>query len=102
MAVRQPILNRGPAMYFAGLILLSAGLVVLGYQCLEWLRTAEWRPMPISILIDGPISLEWRGAQVIVEWLVDLPLSAALLLAACALIGAGTVIEEARLTPRDR
>lgn len=57
-------------------ILTAAAGWIIGEQCVRWLVTAEWHKMPLRILYE-PHS-NWRGLQVVLDWLFSLPLAFAL------------------------
>lgn len=66
---------------FGSLGFLGA-VCLLGYQAFLWLKEGQWTPIPISSVfgklnIDyySFIDISWAGAQKIVVWLLDLPLS---------------------------
>ncbi len=59
-----------------------AAALLLGYQALLWLKEGQWTPIPISSVLGklnidyySLIDIPWAGAQKIVVWLLDLPLS---------------------------
>jgi hypothetical protein len=78
----------GQAIAQTGVLLILAGLLVplcvLGYQSYFWLKFGDWLPLPVgNILFSLGVALpqsEWLGAQKIVNWLLDFPLSAVPLL----------------------
>jgi uncharacterized protein (DUF2235 family) len=55
----------------------GTGIVIFGYQLLEWLRTDIWRPMPLDAAIGGirQYGSNWLGLQHVYDWVLALPLS---------------------------
>lgn len=67
--------------------LLSPALIV-GWQVFHWLRHGVWESWPLwramdAISVPAPYT-EWRGAQQIIAWTVELPLA---LFLPCAALG---------------
>jgi hypothetical protein len=88
------------AVIVVGLLVFLCGIGFLGVDCLNWLRTGDWSATSIWtawIWIGGPYPIiEWRGVQKIVLWLMDLPLSAVLILAGLLIMwGAGRANRQA-------
>lgn len=59
-----------------------AAVCILVYQAVLWLKEGEWTPIPISSVLGkldidyyAVVNIRWAGAQKIVVWLLDLPLS---------------------------
>jgi hypothetical protein len=57
-------------------------ICLLGYQAFLWLKEGQWTPIPISSVLGklnidyySLVDISWAGAQKIVVWLLDLPLS---------------------------
>lgn len=57
-------------------------ICLLGYQAFLWLREGQWTPIPISSVLGkfnidyySLVDISWAGAQKIVVWFLDLPLS---------------------------
>lgn len=57
-------------------------ICLLGYQVFLWLREGQWTPIPISSVLGklnidyySLVDISWAGAQKILVWLLDLPLS---------------------------
>lgn len=55
---------------------------LLGYQAFLWLKEGQWTPIPISSVLGklnidyySLVDISWAGAQKIVVWLLELPLS---------------------------
>jgi hypothetical protein len=66
-----------PACLVGGGFLGGAG--ILGWQALYWLKTGLWHPVPVSLVLDWAHieqpSVEWIGAQKLIDKALDLPLS---------------------------
>jgi|HubBroStandDraft_4_1064222.scaffolds.fasta_scaffold18885_4 uncharacterized protein (DUF2235 family) len=62
------------------IIALAVGTAIFGYQCLAWLHSGLWIPMPLDRLLGSIRSLgsQWVGLQRIYDWLLALPLVIAL------------------------
>jgi hypothetical protein len=77
----------GIAIAIAGFLLISAGFVTLGYQCVLWLQHGYWIPLAMreaKSIFDGSAPFNdptfiWLGVQKIVAWILDVPLSAGLI-----------------------
>lgn len=61
------------------------GFIVLGYQIVQWLKTAIWVELPMYVVFDwleielSFISdMKWQGIKAILIWLLEWPLSATL------------------------
>lgn len=76
-----------PLIIVGGLVL--GGACVFFYQVYLWLKYAMWAPMPISTALafmgvdyySSISAIRRAGMQKILEWLIDLPLSASLAVA---------------------
>jgi hypothetical protein len=70
----------------AGVLIVFAAPLLLGYQCILWLQNGYWTPIAFreAISIFGGTSpipdpaISWQGLQKVVVWLLDAPLSFAL------------------------
>jgi uncharacterized protein (DUF2235 family) len=73
------------------LALVAAGVGLLGYQVLEWLRADAWHSMPLDILLSciRNWGADWLGLQRVYDWILALPLSLMLILFGLFLFGAG-------------
>jgi len=65
---------------FALLFLVLAtgtGIVIFGYQLVEWLRSDIWHPMPLDVVIGSVrrLGADWLGLQRVYDWVLALPLS---------------------------
>jgi uncharacterized protein YjbI with pentapeptide repeats/uncharacterized protein (DUF2235 family) len=58
----------------------AAGTTIFGYQCLAWLQSGNWPPMPLDLALGGIRSMgsDWIGLQRIYAWILTLPLVIAL------------------------
>lgn len=84
-----------------GLLLCLAGGLILGWQCLYWLRFGTW---PIVdgwmawLLCFAAPTMAWLGAQKALYWALDQPLSAILFLAGSLVaLAASSYMEDRRL-----
>lgn len=69
-----------------------AALCFLGFDLITWLQTASWFPLRLGGLVSTP-HVSWLGVQKIIDYALDLPLSAWFL--AIALLAAwGAVANE--------
>jgi hypothetical protein len=70
------------------LILIGPG--ALAWQGYSWLRTGVWTALPISKTFqyfEWPIpSTTWLGIQKMIDWVFDIPTSAALLVVTFAIV----------------
>jgi hypothetical protein len=78
-------------------LLLPLGL--WAYQCLMWLRNGFWTPLPIELIwrhfgLADP-DLHWRGAQIVVAGMLDLPIAFVSILLACLVIWPEYKVREA-------
>jgi len=71
--------------------------MVLGYQCVTWLRTGAWVPLPLSrafdfmtggSFIDVFFRMEWVGLREVILWILNLPMSVMLPVLVFFLVGA--------------
>jgi hypothetical protein len=65
---------------FAFLFLVLAtgtGIVIFGYQLVEWLRSDIWHPMPLDVVLGSVrrLGADWLGLQRVYDWVLALPLS---------------------------
>lgn len=81
----------------AGLLVVLAGIAVLGMQCLGWLREGEWTAFPVSGLAGPPPQGDWLGLNAIVGWVYELPLSLALVVIGVAVALTGANMEDLSL-----
>jgi hypothetical protein len=56
---------------------VGAGILIFGWQLLEWLRTDIWLPMPLDLAVGGirRLGADWLGLQRVYDWVLALPLS---------------------------
>jgi hypothetical protein len=59
------------------IVAACTGIVIFGYQLVEWLRTDIWHPMPLDAAIGGirQYGSDWLGLQRVYDWVLALPLS---------------------------
>ena len=81
--------------WFAIFIILGffTAICLVGYQGFLWLKHGQWTPIPISSILDklnvdyfSLVNISWTGAQKIIIWLLDLPLSRGIVVF-CGIIG---------------
>ncbi|WP_426533806.1 T6SS phospholipase effector Tle1-like catalytic domain-containing protein [Bradyrhizobium sp. McL0615] len=55
----------------------ATGILIFGYQLVEWLRTDIWHPLPLEVAIGGirNFGSGWLGLQRVYDWILALPLS---------------------------
>jgi hypothetical protein len=55
----------------------ATGILIFGYQLVEWLRTDIWHPLPLEVAIGGirKFGSGWLGLQRVYDWVLALPLS---------------------------
>jgi hypothetical protein len=77
-------------MSFVGICFSVAGLSVLGYQSLLWIKYGLWAPLAFRLALELIGAREplfpWQGAEKISAWICDLPLSGVLFAAGLAVI----------------
>lgn len=61
-----------------GWFLLFSGIIVIGFQCVWWLKTGDWYSMPLSRLIVIHNPTAWVGVNLIIKMILWLPVSATL------------------------
>jgi uncharacterized protein (DUF2235 family) len=54
----------------------ATGTIILAYQCISWLHSGIWHPMPLDLLLGSirSIGADWIGLQKIFAWILALPL----------------------------
>ena len=59
------------------IVAVGAGITILSYQIVEWLRTDIWHPMPLDQVLGGirGYGSDWLGLQRVYDWVLALPLS---------------------------
>lgn len=57
-------------------ISVAIGTAIFGYQCVAWLRSGLWPPMPLELVLSAIRSIgpDWIGLQSIFNWFLKLPL----------------------------
>jgi len=82
---------------FYGIFLLP-GPAILCWQAFQWLREGHWTPLPVSKLFtynDIPLPhVSWLGAQKIIDWLLDIPLSFVAFILGVLMVVVLVVVEE--------
>jgi hypothetical protein len=82
-----------------GLIVLFSAAAVLAYQAILWLHDGQWTALSLRHLWDwaglGYPMFKWLGVQKIAVWVLDLPLSLALLVMGVASLWLGVSMEKA-------
>jgi len=55
----------------------GTGIIIFGFQLIEWLWTDIWHPMPLDVAIGGirQLGSDWLGLQRVYDWVLTLPLS---------------------------
>jgi hypothetical protein len=95
---------------FLGICFSVAGLSVLGYQCLLWMKYGLWSPLAFRLVLELIGAREplfaWQSAAKIGAWICDLPLSGVLLAAGLVAVAFGLAItvdgRPARAAPSGR
>ncbi len=96
--------ERVEAAFGGGVALVScgfgfSGIGIFGYQCLTWLQTGEWIPVPVATAWtyfewSRPTST-WVGVQKTIDWGLGQSLSIALVVAGILIFWIGLrLIEE--------
>jgi len=83
-------------MSFVGVCLLVAGLSVLGYQCLLWIKYGLWPPLAFRLVLEligarEPV-FAWQIAEKMSAWICDLPLCGVLFAAGLVAVIFGVAI----------
>jgi hypothetical protein len=84
---------------FIGLLIIFYGIGVFGYQVIGWLRDGFWTPFElrtewewlwavVGMRAPQP-QFSWLGIQKIVSWLLQAPLSLAIIIQGIAVYGFG-------------
>jgi hypothetical protein len=77
MGESEALEDRGALVVGAVFGMVATGIV--GWQAIEWLRTAMWVPLPLSSALApggfGPPNLSWAGMQKVALWILDLPVA---------------------------
>jgi hypothetical protein len=92
------------SMSFVGICLSVAGLSVLGYQFLLWMKYGLWSPLAFRLVLELIGAREplfaWQGAAKISAWICDLPLSGVLFAAGLVAVAFGVAITAGGRGPR--
>jgi hypothetical protein len=90
-------------MSFIGLCLSIAGLCVLGYQCLLWMKHGPRPPLTLQIVLEvmglRELAAEGSGIGIISAWMSNLPLSGFLITAGLAVITCGLALTAGGFSP---
>ena len=81
---------------FVGVCLSVAGLSVLGYQCLLWIKYGLWPPLAFRLVLEligarEPV-FAWQIAEKMSAWICDLPLCGVLFAAGLVAVIFGVAI----------
>src|SRR6266478_7683057 len=83
-----------PLLFIIAAIFFGPALVC--WQIYYWLKSGAWFPIPVSKALEymqWPYpNLEWRGVQKILDYFLDLPLSAVIWLLAMSLFALGIIV----------
>lgn len=81
---------------FVGVCLSVAGLSVLGYQCLLWIKYGLWPPLAFRLVLELIGAREplfaWQSAEKMSAWICDLPLCGVLFAAGLVAVIFGVAI----------
>ncbi len=84
-------------MITVGLCLIYYGVALFGYQLYGWFADGEWSAYPVMAawkVLFGRPDLSWPIAGPIMGWLMNWPLSLALAVLGCAILGTVTGIRQ--------
>ncbi len=84
-------------MVTVGLCFIYYGVALWGYQLYGWFADSEWDPYPVMAAwgaLFGRPDLSWPIAGPIMEWLMNWPLSLALTVLGCMILGTVTGIRQ--------
>jgi hypothetical protein len=99
--IRKMLIRDG--MSFVGICFSVAGLSVLGYQCLLWIKYGLWSPLSFRLVLELIGAREplfaWQSAEKISAWICDLPLSGVLFAAGLVAVTSGVAITAGGRTP---
>jgi uncharacterized protein (DUF2235 family) len=56
-------------------IAAAIGTAIFAFQCVAWLHSGLWHPMPLDLLLGGirSIGANWIGLQRVYDWILALP-----------------------------
>jgi hypothetical protein len=102
--IRQRLAKKiGRLVQLPAIVLVVAGVFVLGSQCLWWIQDHAWYPKTLlDLWLDFGGTLRVVGSpasQRVVLWLLDLPLSGGLLIVGIALFGLGDLVKRLDRSP---
>ncbi len=77
-ALEENVMDRVISCTALMLLVLSiiTGTAIFAYQCVAWLQSGAWHPMPLDLLLGcvRSISSGWIGLQTLYDWVLALPL----------------------------
>jgi hypothetical protein len=92
--IRKILIRDG--MSFIGICFSVAGLSVLGYQSLLWIKYGSWSPLAFRLALELIGAREplfaWQSAEKMSAWICDLPLSGVLLAAGLVAVISGVAV----------
>ena len=92
--IRKMLIRDGVS--FVGICFSVAGLSVLGYQCLLWIKHGLWSPLAFRLVLELTGAREplfaWQSAEKMSAWICDLPLSGVLFAVGLVVATFGVVI----------
>jgi len=96
----------GTVVASIGSLVILGGGCTFGYQCFRLVHEGDWPSFEVKdlwIWANLPLpQIQWRGTQKVIEWLLDWPLSVALLFAGVVIISIGGWIHEAEKVRLER
>ncbi len=84
-------------MITVGLCLIYYGVALWGYQLYGWFANGEWNPYPVMVAwkaLFGRPDLSWPIVGPVMEWFMNWPLSLALTVIGCAILGTVTGVRQ--------
>ncbi len=84
-------------MITVGLCLIYYGVALWGYQLYGWFADGEWNPYPVMAAwtaLFGRPDLSWPIIGPVMEWFMSWPLSLALTVLGCAILGTVTGVRQ--------
>ncbi len=84
-------------MITVGLCFIYYGVALWGYQLYGWFANGEWNPYPVMAAwkaLFGRPDLSWPIVGPVMEWFMNWPLSLALIVLGCAILGTVTGVRQ--------
>ncbi len=84
-------------MITVGLCLIYYGVALWGYQLYGWFADGEWTPYPVMAAwkaLFGRPDLSWPIAGPVMDWFMNWPLSLALTVLGCTVLGTVTGVRQ--------